>query len=353
MIKKCDPDIVFLYSLDDNNHFCIPTLGVYPRIIDFGFSYICDLDEGPLWPSMAHTDVGFMSDRFDWVADPKLFLVSTVFDMMKYRKSKNVKKLNVIVKNLFKPLKIDMESGWDDMNTKGASDLVMDLLDECEEQYDSCIFNTYGEYAIDLIESLIVLPIEKQPYSNIHQVYRIWLHEWKKIEGQISSPFYLLYVLQRIIDAARLVRPDYINNKTRSRAISTFKRLLYDVLSSVSKYCHPRRLEAETMLCSLLMLGKCIEGVLFDIINNLMGKKGRDYKKMPLKNTIQIFAAIQTNLPDTYIFSKDTVVIHFDAVNKSTNVIRNISNDVTTKINTLHPMCRGKELYLLDKDIAK
>ena len=54
----------------------IPTNGHYPVIIDFGFSYINDMKDGPLWPSMAHTCVGFMSDRFDWVADPKLFLVT-------------------------------------------------------------------------------------------------------------------------------------------------------------------------------------------------------------------------------------------------------------------------------------
>jgi len=75
MIKKCDKDLVFLYKIDDDNQFCVPTLGYYPIIIDFGFSYISNMDDEPLWPSLAHTDVGFLSDRFDWVADPKLFLI--------------------------------------------------------------------------------------------------------------------------------------------------------------------------------------------------------------------------------------------------------------------------------------
>jgi hypothetical protein len=92
MIKKCDKDLVFLYKLDDDNQFCVPTLGYYPVIIDFGFSYISDMDDGPLWPSLAHTDVGFMSDRFDWVADPKLFLVTVLDKIKDKRNSKKSKK---------------------------------------------------------------------------------------------------------------------------------------------------------------------------------------------------------------------------------------------------------------------
>ena len=76
LMRKCNPDMVFLYVLNETDQFAIPTLGHYPTIIDFGFSYIKDMEDGPAWASMAHTDVGFMSDRFDWVADPKLFLVT-------------------------------------------------------------------------------------------------------------------------------------------------------------------------------------------------------------------------------------------------------------------------------------
>ena len=76
MMKKCDYDAVFVYVIDKDTQFAIPTRGHYPIIIDFGFSYIKDMEDGPLYPSMAHTDAGFMSDRFDWVSDPKLFLIT-------------------------------------------------------------------------------------------------------------------------------------------------------------------------------------------------------------------------------------------------------------------------------------
>ena len=40
MMRKCSRDLVFLYVLDDENQFVIPTNGHYPIIIDFGFYMI-------------------------------------------------------------------------------------------------------------------------------------------------------------------------------------------------------------------------------------------------------------------------------------------------------------------------
>ena len=129
MMRKCNKDVVFLYVLDEENQFCIPTHGHYPVIIDFGFSYINDLDNGPCWPSMGHTDVGFMSDRFDPIADPKLFLVTVASELKYFRNNKTSSKFRKIVKNMFGRLKIDWESGWDNVENKGASDYVTEMLD--------------------------------------------------------------------------------------------------------------------------------------------------------------------------------------------------------------------------------
>ena len=39
LVKSCSVDAVFLYVIDENTHICIPTLGHYPVIIDYGFAY--------------------------------------------------------------------------------------------------------------------------------------------------------------------------------------------------------------------------------------------------------------------------------------------------------------------------
>ena len=76
MMRQCNKDDVFLYVLDDENQLCVPTNGYYPVIIDFGFSYIENMDNNPLWASLAHTEVGFMTNQYDPIADPKLLLVT-------------------------------------------------------------------------------------------------------------------------------------------------------------------------------------------------------------------------------------------------------------------------------------
>ena len=128
MIKRCDKNIVNLYIIDDDNQFCIPTMGYNPIIIDYGFSYISDMEDNPLWASLAHTDVGFMSNIFDWVADPKLFLITVSLEIKNKRNSKQSKIFRRIVKNIFYPLNIDWESGWDEDQDRGATEFITQIF---------------------------------------------------------------------------------------------------------------------------------------------------------------------------------------------------------------------------------
>ena len=125
LLRKCHPDDVFLYILDDNNYFCVPTHGYFPVIIDFGFSYCKDLIEQPIYSSLAHTNVGFMTNQFDPIADPKLLLISVSDELRRNYTSKSVNTFRNIVRNIFEPLNIDWECGWDNYNKPGASDYII------------------------------------------------------------------------------------------------------------------------------------------------------------------------------------------------------------------------------------
>jgi hypothetical protein len=346
MMKKCNKDIVFLYVLDESNQFCVPTFGNYPVIIDFGFSYISDMEDGPLWTSLAHTDVGFISDRFDWVADPKLFLVTVSGEIREKRKTKKSKIFRRVVKNIFHSLKIDWKCGWDDTNDKGATDYVTEMLADYNET--SRIFEEFEHYCIDILQSLIILPLEQQDYSNIHKSYEIWLKEWCKIENEISNPFYNLYILQGVVDAARMVRPDYLNSETREQSITNFKNATYDQLSKVSKFCRPKNIQFEKMLCSLLILSKNIEGILYDVIQTRMAEKQKEYNKLTLQSTEQIYAAIEANLPDNYVYTTETSVVILDSVNNTCNMFKIPENQVD-RVNNTHSMARGTFIYDLSK----
>ena len=50
-IQKCNPNEVFLYIIDDSHSFVVPSYGLYPVIIDTGYSYIKDLKKQPVYAS--------------------------------------------------------------------------------------------------------------------------------------------------------------------------------------------------------------------------------------------------------------------------------------------------------------
>lgn len=344
MMKKCNKDVVFLYVIDEENQFCVPTYGHYPIIIDFGFSYINDMDDGPAWASLAHTDVGFMSDRFDWVADPKLFLVTVANEIRNKRQGKKSVKFHRIIKNIFGKLKIDWVSGWDNVEKKGASDFITEML----EGYNSSsnIFDNYDHYCIDLIQSLIILPFEKQNYSNIEQSYTTFLKEFVKIENEIGNPFYNLYILKGIIDVAREVRTDYLQMSSRNEAIRYFKTSIHERIRCVANFCRPKDIHFEKMLCSLLCLSKNMEGIYYDVITSRMKEKEKEYKHMHVSSVEQIFGIIDINIPNKYIFNDDTTVFIMDSVKQKCRKVK-VTSKICEVINKTDNISRGSVLYNL------
>ena len=345
MMRKCNPKAVFLYVIDKENQFCVPTLGYYPVIIDFGFSYVGGMDDGPLWPSMGHTSVGFMSDRFDWVADPKLFLVTVSGELKEKRRNTATKKLRRIVRNIFAPLTIDWSSGWDTSNEKSAADYVTEMLEDYN--VGSRLFEVYDHHCVDLVQSLVVLPLESQSYKEIHVAYTTFLTEWVKIESQISSDFYNLYILKGLVDAAREVRPEYTRaGRSRQKAVTDFRRRLFGRVDSVVKFCRPKKVDFEKLLCGVLVLAKCIEGILYDVTLTQMTEKTLEYNRLPLCSTEQIYGAIEANFQDEFVYDEETTVFIMNAHEESCDLYRPPAEKLVT-INALHPMARGTFIYSL------
>jgi hypothetical protein len=195
------------------------------------------------------------------------------------------------------------------------------------------------------------LPLEKQNFSNIKIAYETFLCEWIKIENQISSEFYNLYILKELVDGARRVRPAYLRRETREQALTQFKRHVFATTSKVSKFCAPKDIHFEKMLCSLYQLAKNIEGILYDVITVQNEKKQEYYDKMLLTSPEQIFATVNINLPDTYVYTKDTTVMVIDNVSKSRYTYK-IPQDEIENINRLSRLARGtyiNDLIFMDK----
>jgi hypothetical protein len=349
LVKKCPKNSCFLYILDDDHQYLVPTYGYYPIIIDYGFGYISEMENQPISKSLDHTDVGFMSDRFDQVADPKLFLITISDEIKRYRNSKKSKIFRNLVKNIFKPLKIDYETGWDETEDLGATDYVLSLLEEAEHKSKSTFFKEYSNYLLGLCQKLITLPLKKQSYKKIDKMYSLIIEEFKKIEREISSDFYNLYIFKNIIDITLEVKDDYLSTGRREMAVLNFKNKILDVISSCAKFCLPK-VDFETLLCSLLIFARQMEGVLYEVIEERMLEKRKEYRKMKITSTNEIFEAIETNLPSDFKIDEETIIYVFDCI-KETSFKTKVPEKYLLELNKQHTLFRGEFIFDIYKKV--
>lgn len=342
MMRKCDKNLVFLYVMDDENQFCIPTHGAYPVVIDFGFSFVGNMDGGPLWPTLGHTEVGFMSDRCDPLADSKLFLVTVSGEIHERKRSKYSRKLRNITKNIFQKLKIDWNSGWDTEVKKSATDYVLDIFQK--HSHASPLFSDYDHYCIDILQTLIILPLEKQPVKNFELSFMAFLSEFCKIEKEIGTSFYSLYMLKGIVDAVREVRVDYMNKQSRTHAVEYVQRAVHERLDSILKYCRPKGVHFEKLVCSLLCLARGMEGVLYEVMQAQMSKKDKQYTKVPLKTPEEMCAVIDLNIPDKYVFNNESIIMVIDGVKEQCEMLET-TEEQRNALNEVASISWGPELH--------
>lgn len=315
IVKRCSVDKVFLYRLDKDNLVIVPTLGVYPVIIDFGFSYIENPEDRTFWSSLAHTDVGFTPCRYDSITDVKLFLVS-VSNEMKIYGSKTSRCLRTIVRNLFSELKLDWKSGWEKSNSVGVADKVMEILNK--KRNSSSLFTNKPGDCIDILQTLIILPLEKQDYKSIKVYYEVFTHEFSFIEKQLGIPNQRLWVLKSLVDSARTHRSAYMDESTRHSAVSHFKNDIFESVKQIASFFIPKKLNFEKMLCSLYCLSRSIEGLMYDLMAPELRKRRDAYMNLPVIDVIEIYNIIDVNIQSPYSFSSKTVINLLDCIEKNT-----------------------------------
>ena len=341
MVRKCSKDLVFLYILSDSVQFYVPTHGYYGTVIDYGFGYAQGCDGQPLWASLNYTETGFMSDRFDSVADPKLFLVSASAEMEDSRNTKSTRRLRNFVRNLYGRLPILWDAGWDTDTKKCATRYVIDILEPYSQ--DSKIFSECSFYFLDIIQSLIKLPLKPQKYDGVHIAFSAFLKEFAKVEREIGSEFFCLYILQGIVNAAREVETDYRSADSRKVAIAYFRSSILERISSIASYCNPS-INYELMLCSLLCCVRGIEGILYDAMLARELKKRKMYEKIPLQSTEEIVLALEVNIPSRYAFSEKTSVMIMDARTQTCSM-KTLTATQATELNEYSSEYIGGQLF--------
>ncbi|MCH9716186.1 MAG: hypothetical protein K0U52_03775, partial [Gammaproteobacteria bacterium] len=235
-----------------------------PKIIDYGFSYVDNIDNGPMYQSLAHTNVGFITCKSDPFTDAKLFLASFSSHAVRYRRSRSVLNLRKFVIEIFGKLNVDLDCGWDQNDEESIADKSLICLEPSNKKKDgvlSELFDRYDHYAIDLIGSLVLLPLntdnpDEANIAGMKKSFRIFLKEFSKIEDQILSSFARIQVLKIIIDEARSVMPLYYNKNTQETAWCTFKSGVCKKIDQVATMVNLSKIDFERMLCSLVLFSR-------------------------------------------------------------------------------------------------
>ena len=321
--------------------YVIPTYGYIPKIIDFGFSYIQDMENKPIWSSLAHTDVGFMTCLHDPIADVKLFLITVSNEMKRFRDDKCIVKFRNIVRNIFTELDVDWESGWDTNTSTSATDIITLQIEEIPTE--SKIFKKYNYYCIDIIQSLITLPLKQKSSDNLKVSYKMLANEFVQIEEQINNSFLSLYILKNIVSIVGELSTDYYDKAKRSNVIRSFKSQTIQIINSIANFCMPK-LNYEKLFCGLLSFANCMQGILYTSINARMKEKNEQYEKIELKSPVHILGAIEANIPDSYTFTEHSEIVVLDCI-KCTNYTIKLSEEDTVKVNKIHPLLRGTYIY--------
>lgn len=338
IILTCDPNESFLYVINETNQFIIPSHGYYPVIIDYGYSYTKNLNNLPFWNTCKFSDVGICPNQPNFLHDIKRFLISVSRLFIKYKHTPNSMIVKRIISNLFYDI--------DDLNYKTGlvsynnHEPMLGHVSElnCDK---SIMFRNYMVYCLDILQSLIILPFEKQNTKDMDISFEIFINEWIKIENQLNSIKLKLYILSNIVNRAIMSRGDYYNTNTRKNAVTEFRRNIYTDINEVLSFCKLDKINFEKMLCSLYVFSQSLEGILFDISNKCDEYNQKLTNLVEIKTTENVFCVFDVNLHDDYIYNKHSkVVILEDPI----TTIK-LSEEIYEDINDITSLTHGTYIY--------
>jgi hypothetical protein len=357
MVQQCPKQAVILYIHDEAHQYCMPTLGYYPIIIDFGFSYSKSVDSNACYSGLGHTDIGFTSNQYNDLADSKLFLVSLRDELKEERgEHPDVRKFQRIVKNMFNTMPLDWETGWDKIpNDRSALDVVTDIVRQhtngsgstsassdhgsgfasdnasgfasdnasdngSDDLGDKSIFTTFDYDCFEIIQGLTTIPLpseDKFSMNSFMGAYNVFITEFKKIELIVRGSYYLLYILKVIVDAARNVQARFLKPEHHDDALSRFYHEINTHIATIAQFFTPKGLHYEKMLVSLLIVSEQVGALMCKAINARETTKAENTRKLPLADLEHMFECIDANIPIKYTFTPDSIIFVMNNITKT------------------------------------
>lgn len=184
IIKRCDPDTVFLYKIKRDGEeiiFNVNSFGWFPIIIDYGMSYT-DNCKGFSLETIDLDHYGIITYRFDKLSD--IIRMSTVFASSRYNPI-----LSRFIFSVLEGLPINFKTTFENITKyNSAYSLRDDFIVIYKEFFGTK--DDFQEQCFVLIHRCITLPLKPCPEGsdyNLEDELRIFFKNWSIIESTLLN----------------------------------------------------------------------------------------------------------------------------------------------------------------------
>lgn len=344
LVKHCNKDLHFLFSFSEEEHILLPSFGYLPKIIDYGFSYChpTQVKSVPFYSTLEHTHVGFTTTLFDRWNDTKLLLL-TVADDFKY--NEEPVQLDRIIRNLFEPLHLQWDAGWERFE---RVDAVTHVKDVCKEHLSRHLKLFRKIHWVDLICHSLDLPFKRHDTSELNIALECVENEFSKIENVTQNVDILEHIFKQIVDSVREMRKTYLAGEY-DWVLQEFRSDVIKVLDKHTNFATVDNVDWDILFGGIVLLAQCVESLVSEFLEDYQRKRNGYYDKMKIKSVFECLQMLQANYDIEWNLDDASIVQHIDLTTKTKQDLR-IHPIHQKAVNEVATYKRGKVLYDLIKE---
>lgn len=320
LVSKCLKRTFMLYIFqtkgsDEVKFALIPSYGYFPTIIDYGFSYTKDLLDRNLYIGIHHNNKGYMTYCYDEFTDFKGILTRLYYSRYKFKDDKNLSfnafktKVNA---TLFK-LPIDKQTGWDNVKEKSISKQLIYYIRPYI--YGSSFIEENEAIFVDIICTLIILPLEEKAYKGVDSYIKTFLEEWYKIERWFFVKEEKIYILKNIVSFIS----KEMSADTKVDYVHAFKANLNDLIDNYGYKILLQDINFKNLYDSIVGMSICFEGIMFKLSQRCVKRKAKEWALMDgIHTSFDMYKIVEPYVTDTSeeLMLNDYVIV-FDCINEA------------------------------------
>ena len=323
LLLPVNKDSYSLYVFE-NDLFLLPTYGVLPIIIDFGFSYCDSLLGTNFYSTLEHTNRGYCPFMPDFFNDIKILMLNVVQDNIRTDNAYRLDRFESFIFKIFGKLAIDLESGWEDVDGPSLNaNVAMEVIDLSKRLVNNRKhpFIEYPHFCVDILSTMISLPFKdnKGVKSTIRTPFTMFIKEFEKI-----STLKKYKTLKDLIDVSKKYKEDYEKNKPK--VISMFTNELEQKVGKVNA-------STEKLLCSLSSLSKRMENNYLKNVKDLHSFKKEQndiLNSQKIYNILDLYYTIeQMYNPSSFTFKPGCKIYIWNTISKKNDSVLLTNTDIS------------------------